>query len=631
MSKNSLREKFYDLWKIAHKFSGGNSKITKQIEEYIKETCLNDTFVIKTKNGEEKTLPVFELAEPRNGKQTPYFNPLAMDSFVASRGEELRHKAKEFDENCPTVPLRILRRTLGLTIPKEKELLKFIETKCLHDTFLLQNEDGSFSEELIFDYPMDNHSKAYLSVQKKGVIPFIRAHQEELQKLGAKNLTALIESIPAFNKEEGLLQRGGIFKELRLSNQERNTFNQLFFNLLVHKKITDEYGQSQPLFIKRKVRQQTVYCLRKEDLPTLIYSFQEELKAIGLRQAVIDHYLNQKTISKKTKEMITLSDFSVHFLHSRLVTPLLTAIRQHHLTDTYETVDDQGNIVQKPVFIKVGSKEDNSKNYVFADKEAVFHFARKNKDLLLSHQITAFQYENIFREEGANIPEGEAVLVQDLAAKYHFFGQKHLSQIPTFALETYTTTDQNGDKIEKPLLFRKRQKSGHLRYYILKEAIWHLLTKHQKELNVQKTTLKAILAHKPILIRTESMLTMENLAEFLEYPKHFYPRLARFIETTCLNEKHIHPQTQKEKNTFVYAMSQSGIIALMIDSSGMRDFLSKYKNDLIKLGVNPNNINKALLNAKNNPNFHQEFVLKRRLRQEVYNERDRQNKNRQKD
>lgn len=627
MSQNSLREKFLTVWEIAHKFSGGNSKITKKIESYIKENFLEDTFSFKTQSGAIKTLPVFELAEPRNGKQTPYFNPAALEYFSNFRGPELKSKAIEFEEECPTIPLRMLRRKLGIAPAKEQALLKFIETKCLHDTFMLQDETGAQTEELIFDYPMDNHSKTYLCVQKKGIIPFVQAHEEELKKIGAKNTQILIDKIPDFKKEEGLLQQNDIFKALRLANPMRMAFSELFFNHLIHQqKQAEQKGQiPSDLFLKRKSRLKTHYCLKEEDLPILILQNEKELKAIGLTQAVIDHFINQKKISKKTKNMITLSEFARHFLHSNKLTDLLKEIRQYHLNDTYQTQDETGALVQKQIFIKVGARKDDEKNYVFASKEALKAFARQNKELLLKH-LTLFQYENIFRGSETCPPEGEAVLVMDLIDKYHFFGRNHFSKIASYLNETFTSCNSNGEPEEKPLIYLKREENGYLKYHILKEAILTLLTRHQKELKVQNTTLKAILRNKPILLRTDSMLSMENITEFLGQPRHLYPKIASFIEKNCQDEQYYNPETNKKEDCFVYAMCQSGKISLMIEAKAVQSFISNHQEDLKEIGFEADDIKKALSASNHHASFQQKFVAQRRLRQDAYNERARSKK-----
>ncbi|MBO7244716.1 MAG: hypothetical protein J6V53_05495 [Alphaproteobacteria bacterium] len=628
MSKNSLHEKLFDVWSVAHKFSGGNSKITKKIENYIRENCLEDTFSYQTASGQIKTLPVFELAEPRNGKQTPYFNPLAMDSFTQKRGAELKQKAKEFEEECPTVSLRVLRRQLGISAAKEKDLLKFIETKCVHDTFKKQDETGAETEELIFDYPMDSHSKTYLTIQKEGIETFIQTHQKELNMLGAKNIDLALGQIKPLDKKEGLLRQNDLFKSLKLPNRARSSFNNLFFNQFIHQTNPND---NTPLFLKRKSRQKTIYCIRKEDLPLFISQNKTALCAIGLSNAVIDHFLSDQKITPKTPEMITFSQFTKKYLHSNILSSLSKEIRKKHLQDTYETTDENGQKIQKPIFIKVRAKKEEEQNYVFSSLEALQAFARQNKELFLSHHVSLFQYENIFRKIDENIPKGEAIPVIDLQRKYHFFGREHVHKIPSFIGETYETTDENGQKIQKPLIVMKRQKSGHLKYYILKEAVLILLTRHQKELMVQNTTLKAILKNKPIIQRTDSMLSIENLARFLNYSTYHYPRISAFIETNCLNEKHINPQTNKEEDTFVYAACQSGTNSLMIETAGVKNFISKYAKELIELGVLPQNITKAISKATLNPNFNQEFVLLRRLRQNKFNEQAHLKKSRMKD
>ncbi len=630
MSQNSLHEKFLNVWTVAHKFSGGNSKITKKIENYIRDNFLNDTFSYQTTAGEIKVLPVFELAEPRNGKQTPYFNPLALDSFAKQRGEELKQKAIEFENECPTISLRMLRRKLNMPPSKEQDLLKFIETKCLHDTFMKQDETGALSEELIFDYPMDSHSKTYLCIQKEGIIPFIKAHQEELSLLGAKNIQALIDQIPAFKKEENLLQQGDLFKALHIQNQHRSAFNALFFNHLIHQKrplSEDKSSCNNPLFLKRKSRHKTIYCLKQEDMPLLLKQNEAELKAIGITKATFDHFLNNQTITKKTEDMITFSEFARQFLHSNILTPLLKEIRQFHLNDTYVSQDETGALTQKPIFVKVGARKDDAKNYVFANKEALLAFVKNNKDLLLKHGVSLFQYENIFKEQEKMMPEKDIIPVHDLSEKYHFFGREHFAKIPAFANETFSFINEEGQQEEKPLIFMQRQASGHLRYFIHKDAILTLLTRHQKELKVQNTTLKAILRNKPILIRTDTMLSMENLAEFLGKPRHLYPKIQNFIEKSCQDDKYLNLETNQEEDSFVYAMSQSGKISLMIEAKAIKNFIATHAFELAELGFSSKDLREAYSKADLTPNFHQEFVHKRRIRQDQFNERARMQQN----
>lgn len=621
MSINSLHKKYLTLWTLAHKFSGGNSKITKQIEDYIKENFLEDTFVYQSASGETKTLPAFILAEPRNGKRTPYFNPLAMNSFIQERGAEIKEKAADFERECPTIGLRMLRRVVNIRPSQEKNLLKFIETKCLHDTFETTDENGNPIEELIFDYPMDNHSKAYLCVRKKGIHTFIKNHKEELEAIGAKNLPALIANIPQFKRDEGFIQKTDLFQILHIPNQNRQAFNEFFDTVLCHqqKEEVDENGHITltPLFVKRKSRQRTVYCIKKSDIAYLIQKNESALRQIGLPQAIIDHYNKIKPLEKRTSEMISFRTFGDNFLHSRRISALFHAIKSHCINDTYPTVDENNNPIQQSVFVKVRAGADETKNYVFRNKEALLYFMKQNKEFLLENGVTPIQYSNIFKEAETIVPEGEHVLVSDLSEKYHFFGREQLPQIPSFVHETFTTVNANGEKEEKPLVFAKREpSSGYLKYYILKEAILTLLTRHKKDLKVQDNTLKAILKKKPILLRTPSMITMENLATVFGKGLHCYPQFTKLVETACLNDRHINPQTNKEEDTFVYAMSQSGKICLMLEASGLESFIQKHARDLLAMGLTPQNINKALLTAKLQPDFYQQFVLNRQQKQE---------------
>lgn len=621
MSQPSLYKQHRNLWALAHYFSNGNSKITGRLSNYIKERFLSETFVSTNPSGEQKEENMFVLASPRNGKQAPYFKKEAMKQFIQKHGEELYQKAEEFENECDTVSLRILARKLRIHESQEKKLYQYIENNCLSDTFEKINEDGQVQQMPIFSYPIDSHSKGYLTIQKEGIFSFVKKHKENLELLGAKDLNHIIQNIPEYTPQEGLLLLGDFIDLFAVPLKQKQAFKHFVKTVLTNAQIeeTNENGQVQtrPLFEQRIYRQKTVNCFNQENLPYVLKKFGPQLIENGVTPARFDHLTNSETITEKNDEMIRLSTFTRHVLHSAVLIDLTHEIVASHLNDTCKILNEKGKFVEMPVFVKIDSRLNDVNNYAFYNEDTMYAFIKQNKELLSKHGISENRYKNLLLEQDNVVPYGEYIPVSDLNKKLSIIGHDYLPLIPNYLDETFISTDENGRFVEKPLVFRKRENNrGMLRYCILTEAIPHLIQRHHAELNIQKITLEALTHKKPILKRNPEHITLINMLDFLGVTQNMFDKMSHFIKTKCLYDTFTNKETNENEDIFQYVIPKSGKIALMVNAKGLDVFLMNKALELVNLGVPAAHLRQAVAKAQENPEFYKFFVEERRLKQD---------------
>ena len=393
-----IKKTYRKLWSLAHKFSNHNSKITTEMEQFIKKNYLDETFELSKADGTIKTLPMFVTGKPRKGGQTVYFDPRATEEFTLRHKEELALRAAEFEEKCEFISLRALVRTLKMPANSDELLYKFILEHAIDDTFETEDANGKHQTLKIFEYPVNKMNKSYISIRKDGIPTLIKNHQKGLQTIGVPldEYTTEIMSRP----DDTMFTPRELMELLQIKSlgpEAQNKFYHLIENnfSLINKK-DYKTGEVQPLFHKRWYRKQ-IFCLKKEDISAFVFKAQKQLKKLGVSQNVLNHFLYKEALQEKTPEMVTINQFLREHLHTIKGPHISKEIIKNHLQDTYLVHHENGKIEEKHVFVKVANSSNEHGNYVFASKEAMYAFARRNKALLLEKGITPYQYKNLLK------------------------------------------------------------------------------------------------------------------------------------------------------------------------------------------------------------------------------------------
>lgn len=606
-----IRQTYRKLWSLAHKFSNHNSKITTEMERFIKENYLDETFILTKADGTQKELPMFVTGKPRKGGQTVYFDPRAMDTFTARHQDELKQKADELEEKSEFISLRNLARNLKLYSSANEKLFQLIEKKAFDDTFITTDEMGNEVELPIFEYPENKMNKAYLSIRKDGVPTFIQNHKEALREIGVHVDDYTNETLS--RPEEDMLTPRELAELLGIKNLGPNALFQFY------KMITTSFskinikehpsGKIRPLFQKRWYRSE-ILCLHKDDLNSFVFKAQKQLKKLGVPPHILNHYLFKEELHAKTDEMITISSYLRDYLHSNELNDLSQEIRANHLSDRYIVQDENGVLTEKPVFLKIRNTHSGLNNYVFASREALFAFTKNNEKLLLSKGVTPYRYQNLLREENAqSIPEGEAVSVSELVAN-RIISPEKATAVLDYIDETFTSfTNHYAER--RPYGYQKRdERKGFIKTYLLKEGLFEFLTNHQNELNIQQNTLDALSFNMPIHEKESYMLSMSDLLRLLGRNERQANELKSLIKKNAIQATYTSTDGD-EKNIFLYAHTRNGQTALFIDVMGVSTFLTRYTQQLKKIGITPKHIHTALTKIHQSPNIVEEIATKR--------------------
>ena len=610
---STIKKTYRKLWSLAHKFSNHNSKITTEMERFIKDNYLDETFTLETTDGTQKTLPMFVTGKPRKGGQSVYFDPRATEEFTLRHKDELAQKAIELEEKSEFISLRNFARSLKLYSESNEILENYIQKNALDDTFETTDENGNPQTLNIFEYPTNKMNKTYLSIRKDGVPTFLKNHRERLQGLGVildeytnDVLTRPDDSLYTPRELSELLQirNLGPAAQNKFYHLIENNFSQI-------NKKDYKTGAVRPLFQKRWYRK-LIHCLPKEDMHAFVFKAQKQLKKLGVPQSVLNHYLFKETLQEKTEEMVSISQFVRSHLHTTRSAEISKEIIKNHLKDTYIKHHENGKIEEKPIFIKIANSFNAVGNYVFASKEAMYAFAKKNKELLVQGGTSDYRYQNLIDEENATpIPQGEAFSANELVEK-HIINAEYMTQLFNYTNETFTSFTRHGAVVHLPLVYTSRdEKSGHLKCHVLKEGLKELLTRHKKDLHVQDGVIDAIELNKDIRSKEEQMVSMGELLKLMGRREHVAPKLKELIKKTCIHDT-FTTSDGTEKEIFSLAHTKNGQIALFIEAEAIPAFLTRQTAMLATLDITSKHIHTVLHTIKSNPNFVKDLNQKRK-------------------
>ncbi len=618
-----LAKSYRKLWSLAHKFSNHNSKITTEMEQFIKKHYLDETFTLTKEDGSTKTLPMFVTGKPRKGGQAIFFDPRAIDEFTARHKEELALKANELEENSEFISLRALNRTLKMPANSDEALYKFIIENAFEDTFETEDENSNPQTLNIFECPVNKMNKSYISIRKDGIPTLIKNHQKELQAIGVplNEYTTEIMSRP----DETMLTPRELMETLQiraLGPAAQNKFYHLLeknFSLINTKDY--QTGHVRPLFQKRWYRRQ-ILCLKKEDLPTFVLKAHKQLKKLGIPQPVLNHFLYKEELQEKTPDMITFNQFLREHLHTIKSAAMSKEIVKNHLQETYFVHHENGKIEEKPIFVKVSNSANENSNYVFASKEAMYAFARMNKSLLFKYGISSYQYDNLLKEENAQpTPQGEAISVAELVEK-RIIGADYATRLHNYTDKTFSTFSKNGGILKRPYVYTSRdKKTGHLKCFVLKEGLQELLTTYKEDLNIQQGALDALAHQKDIQKRTSEMISIGEMLQLMGRGEYIAQDLKELIKQTSIHDTYTHSNGQ-EKEIFSYAYTPNGQITLFVDAEGIIPFLTRQAKNLSSLGITSKHIHNTIKKIHQNPDFVQAMAEKRKTTQLIRKNRE---------
>lgn len=622
---STIRKTYRKLWSLAHKFANHNSKITTEMERFIKENYLDETFTLTKANGETKELSMFVTGKPRKGGQAIFFDPRAMDEFTARHKNELEQKAEELEERCEFISLRNLSRNLKLYSSDDEKLFQLIEKKAFDDTFITTDDNGNKVELPIFEYQENKMNKAYLSIRKDGIPTFIQNHREALREIGVPvdNYTKETLSRP----EQDMLTPRELAELLSIKNLGPESLAQFYAMIETNfsKINTKEHpsGKIRPLFQRRWYRKE-IFCLLKDDLNSFVFKAHKQLKKLGVPSHVLNHYLFKEELHDKTDEMITISSYLRDYLHSNGLNQLGQEIKTNHLSDRYISQDKNGVLTEKPVFLKVRNTHAGLNNYVFASREALFAFTKKNKRLLLTNGVTLYRYNNLLREEKIHpIPQGEAISLSQLVDN-RIISTEKANLVFNYINETFNVFTKNAQVEKRPFGYLKRdEKTGFLKTYLLKDGLIEFLTKHQNDLQIQQNTLDALNFNMPICKKEPHMLSITDLLRFLGRNEREVSNLKELIKENAIYDTYT-TNNGDEKNIFTYAYTRNGQTTLFIDVMAIPTFLTRHAQQLKQINITSKHIYSGIRKIHQSPNILKEIETNRLQKNEIRKKREAQ-------
>ncbi len=438
------------------------------LKDFIINNCLDETFTFKNEEGKVETLPCFSYTDERYLS----IDKRGLRSFVSRHEAELRKIGfKNFAHVLADKPKLIGRGQLYslkdvqilLNSPKLlKKITQFLEEKGV-DSLKIKLSDEK-------EYPV--FKEFYFKGQKGYYMPksyldtFLMQHQDLLESFGTRREFILdrsgIQKIPYKDSQmivfddfyQYLTTDGRFHKEL--SNKIKTLFKDETYEC------KDEMGLTQkaPVFqtVRSGVGVVTVFK-NEQALKSFISNHRYFLIKNGIKKDALEKLLGEKEVINYTDDFVPLYDFPKVFHQSK--TNIIKTTREKYLNETYPTYDENGVLLQKPMFVAM---QHDGKGMIFygIKKDMLVHFAKKHQEEL---KISDLVIKDLTGEIKISTKMPEHLTIADLFKGMGKDSRNTIVKMEDFVVQKcmndmFVTKNEADTLITKPIFSYRRQKES---------------------------------------------------------------------------------------------------------------------------------------------------------------------------
>ena len=438
------------------------------LKNFIINHCMNDTFQLKTKEGEIQTLPCFYYTEERY----LCIDKRGLHTFVSRYQKELKELGFKNFAHVLADKQKLAGRKDFYSLKDLQDLLYCFTLKDKITNYL--NEKGvqaltyqtTTREEVPFfkEFYFKGQKSYYLP--KNMLVAFLTQEKDLLESFGVRS--------------EFILDRSGVQK-IPLKNKDMIVFDDFYARLTTdsrfHKGLSeklktlfkdevfeyqDEMGRliQSPVFMKVRsgVGISTVFS-NEQAMKSFVSKHRDFLIKHKIKKEAILNYLGEKAAINYTDEYVMLSDFPKIFHQSKKNMPRI--IREKYLDETYTVLDENNVLVERPIFYPM---QHEGKGMIFygCKKEDLTRFARRHQEDLKISDLVLKELEGKI-----TIPQktDDYISIPDFFRGMSKSNRPAILQMNKFVVQNcmqdmYVTTNDAGALVTKPIFSYTRHKES---------------------------------------------------------------------------------------------------------------------------------------------------------------------------
>ncbi len=418
-------------------------------------------------------------------------------------------------------------------------------------------------------------------VSKAGVLAFLDAYQKELIQLGVNKsrLLALLHNMPIYDEAPApVITLWDFTKKFTKNSKNVRLLSDFivdnFFNTTICYQNQKGENCEEPMFfyVKGKRRSTTFHFnasllpIVKEKYGPLLQKKASEIEA--------------------QNEWISLRRFLLEVSGSLVSDKKLKAfILDKALSDTFEDVDAQGNVLTQKMF-------DYENNILSMRKKAIIPFVTKYQAEL--EQLGIFGFHYILNQEQRRVD-----LPKEALTLHKLFSRSNLSQYTTLFQKLLQSQKAYNKKILNPKtgkkqpLFHPYYVKDKIKYYVLEKdvrAFFKLFYKDLLSLGIASFRLDELMGKSRLPRRSLQMVAMRDVFYKLGMKSSLFLPLSQEIEAAFSNETYLYKKpdgTFEKRPVFIKAKTNRSARFLFENQEAVQFFVKKHSDFFFKKGVSP--------------------------------------------
>lgn len=573
-----------DLWRIAHKFCI-NSHSVKALADYIGTAFYQKMYEAVDEQGRKIQRPFFTYFKKTDGTYHFYLKKEGLPLFLSLYSDHLKLAAKEVEEKNNFCDIRyFIRHFKAGTKKLDKPLKTFI---CENAMDMMYEEEEKGKKVL---RPIFQEKGGIFFISKKGMPLFVEKYQEDLEKIGFKNLKSQLTQAVA-EKPQNRVTVYELASLLKIQDKEK--LKNFLSSPSVHDTFLVKNQKGKLVFDPIVKFYRASYSIEKEDMAAFVNLFSSALINMGADKTCVQIYSNEKQRQKKTENMISIRAF----FQKLALAPTALLNKETRATFLNETYWNKKTKSEEPVFVDVFLF--NRVCPVFASKEAMLSFLKKNRAFFEKRGASAYRIDSILGKQTIEPWQDDYVLMSQLNNVLKTRALNCEKIIKYCLKDTYSVVQEDGTEVQKPLFFVTRyQDKGQLMYAMDKSAVDVFVKRYGPFFKMNTFLLDSYEQKKKISSAKVGYLNMYQFWDILgrSYQSQF-KKLLEYVKEIYLTEKFVKTHLAKSEVralTFRPMQAHNKKITLYVDEEGIAPFVQKHYDKLLEMGFRKNRLDLAL-------------------------------------
>lgn len=503
----------------------GTSKYEPELLQFIQKH-FDETFEKKDETGTKKQYPIFSYTKLTNGVLVLNIHKEGAQHFISKHKEELvemgykgvqallhNFEKKGFQKGY--LSIREIATQLHKSSAFAIKLTELIQQKYSNDVIEEKHPKTKQIKTRKMFFSRYQKNMIYF-IKETDLSLFLNRYKNVLFELGAdeKIINHILKKdiIPSKSSEMvtfrdfmRLIKRNNISAQSILNEIKTNHLNDTYEEIDATGKKTKK-----PIFIYAKNKTSfSYYFANKKAMRAFFKQQKNMLINFGIKEELINTILGKQTVHPYNPDYIFITKLLSHLhIHQSNFT---NYIKKHHLDETYFAPDENGKMVEKPMFIFMAAKVAGIGNYAI-HKDALAIFAKRyQKEFNIKNDIIQSLENNdtLVKKQKTHLTITQLVKFLN---KSTLFANPFMQKIKAHYLnETAQIKTKNG-KETIPVFAKAYTKTGAITIYVDTRALPSFLNKHKEEFvklgfkeesieNLIATTTNDSLFHLPHLLK----------------------------------------------------------------------------------------------------------------------------------